>query len=142
MKKILVVTIAVLALFSLVACGGIATDTPETKEKETTSQLPDSTVSAEQASTVQAPETGVRAEFKEAMVAYESFYSEYCAFMKKYKENPTDMSILSEYTAMASKAVDMSSAFEEWDQSEMNSEELKYYLEVSARVTQMLAEIA
>lgn len=34
---------------------------------------------------------GLRPEFKEAMDAYEDFYGEYCDFMVKYKENPSDI---------------------------------------------------
>lgn len=37
---------------------------------------------------------GLRPEFKEAMDSYEAFYDEYCAFMKKYMKNPTDLKLL------------------------------------------------
>ena len=39
-------------------------------------------------------------EFKEMMDSYEAFFDEYIAFMEKYKENPTDMSLLSELSDM------------------------------------------
>ena len=38
---------------------------------------------------------------------YEEFTSSYIAILKKYNANPTDMSILTEYTEMASKAATM-----------------------------------
>jgi len=38
---------------------------------------------------------------------YEKFVSSYIAILKKYKANPNDMSILTEYSEMASKAVTM-----------------------------------
>lgn len=38
---------------------------------------------------------------------YEEFVSSYIAILKKYKANPTDMSILTEYSEMASKAATM-----------------------------------
>lgn len=84
---------------------------------------------------------GMRPEFKEAMDSYEAFYDEYCAFMKKYNDNPTDLTLLAGYADMLSKGEDMNAAFEEWDESEMNDVELKYYLDVNNRVMQKLLDV-
>lgn len=83
---------------------------------------------------------GLRPEFKAAMDAYEDFYGEYCDFMVKYKENPSDLSLLAEYADLMEQAVEMDEAFQEWEDEDLNSEELKYYLEVNSRVMQMLVE--
>ncbi len=85
---------------------------------------------------------GIRSEFKEAMDAYEAFYTEYCEFMKEYSENPTDLTLLAKYSDMLIKAEEMNEAFEEWDEDELNSEELKYYLDVNNRVMKMLVDVA
>lgn len=85
---------------------------------------------------------GLRPEFKEAMDSYEAFYDEYCTFMVKYKANPTDVNLLSEYSNMLIKLSEMEKAFNEWDEDELNAAELKYYLEVTNRITQKLLEIA
>lgn len=85
---------------------------------------------------------GMRPEFKEAMDSYEAFYDEYCDFMKKYKANPTDMTLLGEYTNMVSKLADMDAKFNAWDESTMNAAELKYYAEVNNRVAQKLLEVS
>ena len=85
---------------------------------------------------------GMRPEFKAAMDSYEDFYDEYCDFMKKYQANPTDMTLLTEYTTIMSKLTDMEEKFEAWDESEMNSAELNYYVEVSSRVAQKLLEVS
>ena len=66
---------------------------------------------------------------------------EYCDVLKKYSNNPTDLSILTEYTKLMAQSVEMSEKFEAWDEGEMNDAELKNYLEVSGRVTQMLLEV-
>ena len=84
---------------------------------------------------------GLRPEFKEAMDSYEAFYVEYCELFKKYSKNPTDLSLIAQYTKMMQEAVEMTAAFEKWDQDEMNTAELKYYLEVNGRVTAMLIEV-
>lgn len=84
---------------------------------------------------------GMRPEFKEAMDAYEAFYREYCDLLKKYTENPTDFSILGQYTNMLTKMDEVEKAFEKWDESDLNSEELKYYLDVNNRVMKMLVDV-
>lgn len=84
---------------------------------------------------------GMRPEFKEAMDAYEAFYTEYCEFMKEYSENPTDLTLLAKYADMLVKAEEMNEAFEEWDESELSNEELKYYLDVYNRVMKMLVDV-
>ena len=83
----------------------------------------------------------MRPEFKEAMDSYEKFYKEYCEVLKKYNNNPTDLSLLNQYTKLMQQSVEMGEKFEIWDNGEMNDVELKYYLEVSGRVTQMLIEV-
>ena len=84
---------------------------------------------------------GMRPDFKEAMDSYEAFYDEYCMFMRKFNENASDLTLLSEYGDMLSKAEDMNEAFEAWNEDEMNDAELKYYLEVSNRVMQKMLEV-
>lgn len=85
---------------------------------------------------------GMRPEFKEAMDSYEAFYDEYCDIIKKYAENPSDMKILTDYTDMLTKAAEMAEKFDAWENSDMNSAELKYYLDVNNRVTQKLLDVA
>lgn len=85
---------------------------------------------------------GIRPEFKDAMDSYEAFYTEYCEFLKSYSENPTDLTLLTQYADMVAKAEEMDEAFEAWDEDDLSSEELKYYLEVNNRVMQMLVDAA
>lgn len=85
---------------------------------------------------------GLRPEFKEAMDSYEAFYDEYCEIVKKYTENPSDMELLADYTDMMSKSAEMAEKFDAWENSDMNSAELKYYLEVNNRVTKKLLEVS
>ena len=85
---------------------------------------------------------GLRPEFKEAMDSYEAFYDEYCDFMVKYKANPTDMKLITEYGDMLIKLSQMQEAFDAWEDEDLNDEELKYYLEVTNRITQKLIDIA
>lgn len=84
---------------------------------------------------------GMRPEFKEAMDAYEAFYDEYCDFMVSYQKNPTDLKLVTQYGQLLIKMAEVNEAFEKWDESELNNEELKYYLEVSSRVMQKLVDV-
>ena len=81
-------------------------------------------------------------DFKEAMDSYEKFMNEYVAFMKKYKENPSDLSLISDYATYMSKYADFVEDFEKWENEEMNASETAYYIDVQARVSKKLLEVA
>ena len=76
------------------------------------------------------------------MDSYEAFYTEYCEFMKEYSENPTDLTLIAKYSDMLVEAEKMNEAFEAWDEDELSSEELKYYLDVNNRVMKMLVDVS
>lgn len=42
---------------------------------------------------------------------------------------------------MMKKVADMDAKFKAWENTDLNDEELKYYIDVQARVTQKLAEV-
>ena len=85
---------------------------------------------------------GMRPEFKAAMDAYESFYNEYCDFLKKMNENPTDITLILQYGEMLIKVSEVDKTFDEWDSDELNNTELAYYIAVQTRVAQKLASVA
>ena len=85
---------------------------------------------------------GIGTEFKTAMDSYENFMNEYVAFMKQYKANPTDMSLLSAYTDYMSRYTTFVNDFAKWEGQTMNTAETAYYLEVQNRVAQKLLEVA
>ncbi len=85
---------------------------------------------------------GIRKDFKDAMDSYEKFMDEYVAFMKKYKENPSDINLLSDYSKYMSRYSDMCSKFNEWESRNLNSAELSYYIEVQTRINQKLLEVS
>ena len=85
---------------------------------------------------------GMRIEFKEAMDAYEAFYDDYVDFMKKYNENPSDLTLMMELGDMTSKLSDMEDKFAKWEDEDLNDAELKYYIEVQNRVSKKLLDVA
>lgn len=84
----------------------------------------------------------IRADFKSAMDSYEKFFGEYVAIVKKYANNPNDMSILGDYSNYMNKYTQMMKDFEKWESEDMNAAETAYYLEVQGRITKKLLEVA
>ena len=164
MKKITSVILTLLIVCSLAACGRSSVDSaPNILEKDTvqnttapTSQtatipatLPETTSPTETtppATTERAKEdetnNSIGAEFKAAMDSYEAFFDEYVAIMKKYKNNPMDMSILADYANYMGQYADMMQKFEKWENEDLNAAELAYYIDVQARITKKLLEVA
>ncbi len=81
-------------------------------------------------------------DFKEAMDSYEKFMGEYVDFMKKYKENPDDLSLLVAYADYMKDYAEFVEDFEKWKDEDMNTAETAYYIDVQARVNKKLLEIA
>ena len=78
-------------------------------------------------------------EFKRAMDSYEAFMDEYIAFMMKYTNSTAKTSqMLIDYGEYMKKYIDVVDAFEKWKSIDLNTEEAKYYIEVSMRVSQKL----
>lgn len=85
---------------------------------------------------------GMRPEFKDAMDSYEAFIDEYCDFMKKYAESPSDMELLADYSDYMSQYAETMEKIDAIDETELSDAELQYYLEVTGRITQKIAEVA
>lgn len=43
--------------------------------------------------------------------------------------------------SVMTKMTEVNEAFEKWDESDLNNEELKYYIEVNSRVMQKLVDV-
>ena len=85
---------------------------------------------------------GVDPELKAFLDSYEEFMDEYIAFMKKYTEDPGNaVSMLTEYATIMEKYGDFAEKIEQYDEKEMSTEDAKYYLEVTTRVTRKMFEI-
>ena len=81
-------------------------------------------------------------EFKKTMDDYEAWFDHYCEVMKKYQENPSDIELRSEMSSLITEETTMLEQMENMDESEMNTAELAYYIEVTARIEKKLLEVA
>lgn len=127
-------------------------DSSETSEKtETTASAsevkpaeskPQETKSTETKPVESGSSNGMSKEFKNAMDSYENFMNEYVDFMKKYNNNPSDLTLLAEYSKYVKKYSDMCDKFDKWQNEDLNSTEMAYYIDVQGRVSKKLLEVA
>lgn len=171
LRKRLALLLAFATILTLTACGNNHTDelsvpqtadavvndtttatqtSPEKYTSETIKSVEKTTEKTTQSTTKPAFTTkradtvdGLRPEFKAAMDSYENFMDEYVRFMKKYQANPSDLSILSDYAEYMRKYADCMEDFKEWENGgDMNTAETAYYIDVQARVSKKLLEVA
>ncbi len=92
MKKLICLLLGLMLVFALAACGE-----PETDDGNTGS-----------AESVAAAVEGDADDWEKFLDDYEKWVDDYVALMEKYEQNPTDMSILNEYTEMLSDLTEWS----------------------------------
>lgn len=81
----------------------------------------------------------VTPEFKETMDAYEAFYDEYIAFMKKYSSGEGDiLSMLNDYSDMMTKMDEWTKKIDAIDESTLSFADNAYYLLVTLRIEKKL----
>lgn len=140
MKKYISIIIALILMLTLAGCGG---DKTTTAENDTGNDIVEE--ETESVSDVESSDTDsglVSPEFKKTMDDYEAWFDHYCDVMKRYQEDSTNLELLSEMTDLLTEETTMLEEMESMDQSEMNTAELAYYLEVTARIEKKLLEVA
>ena len=82
-------------------------------------------------------------EWKEFLAEYEAWVDEYIALMKKYKANPTDLTILADYTKMVEELADWQADADEMEAELENASaaELAEYTKELARIVSKLSQI-
>lgn len=88
-----------LTTFILTSCGG-------TQAKESETNNDESQVTVVDESSVEET-TEVTSDCDKFIKDYEEFADSYIKVLKKYKANPSDATIITEYTEMATKSLDM-----------------------------------
>ncbi len=96
----------------------------------------------ESAETEAAAEDGIRPSFKEALDSYEALMDKYIEFMENFDSDTASPSVLLEYAQLLAQYTEAMSDIDNMDEQEMNDAELKYYIEVTSRVSQKLLDAA
>ena len=101
-----ITTLTVIFAFLIMSCGDSKTDSEQaTDMMESTSDE----VSEELSETMDEASSS-SSDCEQFCDDYEAFVDDYIEVLKKYKANPSDMSILTEYSSMMSKASSMQNA--------------------------------
>lgn len=88
---------------------------------------------------VEKDSTNDDAEWKQFLKDYEAWVDDYIVIVKKYKDNPSDMSILSDYAEMISEMTDWT---ERADEIELELEDTDAALEYSAELLRIAGKLA
>ena len=151
MKKVLAMLIALTMILCMVSCAGTpdtqtetekitetnapATETPETEEPETE-------VPVTEEPETEAPETTENSyDWRQFLKDYEAWVDDYITFMDKYNANPTDLTLLSDYSKMMTEYAEWSTKVDEMDDDLSDSEAIEYATELS-RIAAKLADAA
>lgn len=119
------------------------TDTPIPEETETPAEAaaPVET-EAPTNDTAAADSAGIRPEVKDFLDSYETFMNNYCDFMEKYENSDDVVSMMNDYTEYMKQYADFTQKMDDMGDSDLNTEELKYYLDVQNRVSQRLLTVS
>lgn len=157
MKKLLAILLAVMMLFSLTACGSdsdknqaddtekvsVSQETQDDEGGSFTNPSPYKNNSSETSSVPQNKKTESNNDsngytWQQFLKDYEAWVDEYIVILKKYNENPSDLSILSDYTSMLTK---LSEWAERADKMEDEIKDAGEVLEFTSEITRILAKI-
>lgn len=142
MKKIIAITVALILILTLTGCSNNETSTEDGSKAADTYEIDSEESVSPESKDFSDDSALLSPEFKKTMDDYEAWFDHYCEVMKKYEENPSDLEMLSEMTDLLSEEAVMLEEMEKMDQSEMNTAELAYYLEVTTRIEKKLLEVA
>ena len=135
MKKFLSLICSLVLIVSLAAC-----NTNNSTEIENVSNQNQQINS--KASNIDS-ESSSGAEWRQFLKEYEEWVDKYIVIYNKYKSNPTDLSILSDYTDMAAQLVEWSEKTEnvQKELESASSEELAEYSKELLRIAGKMTEI-
>lgn len=148
MERYIAVIVALILMLTLTGCGK---EEPATAENDTGTAdsydfVEEEAESAESSNTdddSSESDSGLLSpEFKKTMDDYEAWFNHYCDVMQRYKEDSSNLELLSEMTDLLTEETKMLEELENMDQSEMNTAELAYYIDVTARIEKKLLEVA
>ena len=150
MKKYLAVIVALILILTM-TLAGCGKDEPASTVNDTGAADSYDAVE-EEAESSETSDTGedsaesdsglISPEFKKTMDDYEAWFDHYCDVMERYKEDSSNLELLSEMTDLLTEETTMLEQMENMDQSEMNNAELAYYIQVTARIEKKLLEVA
>ena len=127
---------------SLVACGAgdkLTNDSTSTKTNAVSSEIEENIDSIQ---TDSQENNNDSAEWKEFLKDYENWVDDYIEIVKKQKENPTDLTLLSEYTNMLSELTEWTEKADDISASIKDTDDALEYSKEVLRIAGKLAEVS
>lgn len=118
------------------------TNTPVPEETEASAEAAPAETEASTNDTAATDSAGIRPEVKDFLDSYETFMNNYCDFMEKYENSDDVVSMMNDYTEYMKQYADFAQKMDDMGDSDLNTEELKYYLDVQNRVSQRLLTVS
>lgn len=87
-------------------------------------------------------QNGIRPEFQKSMEAYEAFFDEYVEFMNAFKQDSTNLSMITKYSEFLAKYEKAMSEMEKIDETKLTDAEDKLFLETQLRINNKLTQAA
>ena len=148
MKKVLTLLFATFLVVALAGCGVAQTSTSDsnqeskvTSEKKKNKKKNKKNKKKKAKNNDENKSSSQDVEWRKFLKEYEDWVDDYVAMMKKYKENPTDMSILSDYTEMVSEMADWTSKADEIELSIVDTNDALEYSSELLRIAGKLAKV-
>lgn len=140
MKKLLSIVLSLTLILALAACGDKTDNDVESNNDvasiETSNNVDNSAENDEEAPA----KTASDAEWKQFLKEYEEWVDEYIEITKKYQDNPSDLSILSDYTDMMTEMAEWTSKAEDMEK-ELEDASPAELAEYSAELLRIAAKI-
>lgn len=136
MRKAIGIILIVSLMLMLAACGEVTVVTDNTQTQtlpvENAENEPDTSTEVETVETV---------EWKQFLQEYEAWVDDYISIVKKYEENPTDMTILTDYMEMLSNLTQWTQKADNIQGSILDTNEALEYSKEMLRIAGKLAEV-
>ena len=118
-------------------------DDEDSGDEENTSSKKKSEKKSKKKSSSSSSDDSVDPDLKAWLDGYEDFMEEYVDFMKEYEDadDSDALDMLTDYYDLLDEYAQWVEELDEWDEDDMSEADLAYYLEVTARVTELLADI-
>lgn len=140
MKKLLSIVLSLTLILALAACGDKTDNDVESNNDvasiETSNNVDNSAENDEESPA----KTASDAEWKQFLKEYEEWVDEYIEITKKYQDNPSDLSILSDYTDMMTEMAEWTSKAEDMEK-ELEDASPAELAEYSAELLRIAAKI-
>lgn len=156
MKKTVTIIIAGLLILSMAGCGSTQETSTQQTQQSTASaapvqQAPQSTAEESPAAQTAAADSSSSSAasteaWKQFLKDYEAWADSYVEFMKKYKENPSDLGLIGDYGNWIAETAEWAEKAEKYEddlqKGDVTPEIISEYMNTLSRITKKIAEVA